>query len=78
MNEGINFLVGLDVHEDTIALAICEPGREPSRLARWRRRTGRDQDAAQVFGMTRNCEPCRLSDAAAEWLKPVVNGPSDA
>lgn len=32
MNEGINFFVGLDVHKDTIALAICEPGREPSRF----------------------------------------------
>lgn len=30
MDEGINFFVGLDVHKDSIAFAVCEAGREPS------------------------------------------------
>jgi transposase len=32
MEEGIKFFVGLDVHKETIAVAIAEAGREPARL----------------------------------------------
>jgi transposase len=32
MEEGIKFFVGLDVHKDTIAVAVAEAGREPARL----------------------------------------------
>jgi transposase len=32
MDEGIKFFVGLDVHKDTIAVAVAEPGRAPARL----------------------------------------------
>ena len=32
MDEGIKFFVGLDVHKDTIAVAIAEAGRAPARL----------------------------------------------
>ena len=32
MDEGIKFFVGLDVHKDTIAVAIAETGRAPARL----------------------------------------------
>jgi len=32
MEEGIKFFVGLDVHKDTIALAVAEAGRTPGRL----------------------------------------------
>jgi len=32
MNEDIKFFVGLDVHKDTIAVAVAESGREPARL----------------------------------------------
>ena len=32
MEEGIKFFVGLDVHKDSIALAVAEAGRTPARL----------------------------------------------
>src|SRR6266567_4635456 len=32
MDEGIKFFVGLDVHKDTIAVAVAEAGRGPARL----------------------------------------------
>ena len=32
MDEGIKFFVGLDVHKDTIAVAVAEAGRTPARL----------------------------------------------
>lgn len=32
MDEGIKFFVGLDVHKDSIAVAVAEPGRAPARL----------------------------------------------
>src|SRR5439155_19212269 len=32
MDEGIKFFVGLDVHKDTIAVAVAEAGRAPARL----------------------------------------------
>ena len=32
MDENIKFFVGLDVHKDTIAVAVAEGGREPARL----------------------------------------------
>ncbi|MDQ2945972.1 MAG: IS110 family transposase [Acidobacteriota bacterium] len=32
MDEGIKFFVGLDVHKDTIAMAVAETGRAPARL----------------------------------------------
>src|SRR6266496_1657882 len=32
MNEDIKFFVGLDVHKETIAVAVAEAGREPARL----------------------------------------------
>lgn len=32
MEEGIKFFVGLDVHKDTIAIAVAEAGRAPARL----------------------------------------------
>ena len=32
MDENIKFFVGLDVHKDTIAVAVAEAGREPARL----------------------------------------------
>jgi transposase len=32
MEEGIKFFVGLDVHKDTIAVAVAEAGRTPARL----------------------------------------------
>jgi transposase len=32
MDEGIKFFVGLDVHKDTIAVAVAEDGRAPARL----------------------------------------------
>lgn len=32
MEEGIKFFVGLDVHKDTIAVAVAEGGRAPARL----------------------------------------------
>ena len=32
MDEGIKFFVGLDVHKETIAVAIAETGRAPARL----------------------------------------------
>ena len=32
MDEGIKFFVGLDVHKDSIAVAVAEAGREPARL----------------------------------------------
>jgi len=32
MEEGIKFFVGLDVHKDSIAVAIAEAGRAPARL----------------------------------------------
>jgi len=32
MEEGIKFFVGLDVHKDTIAVAVAETGRAPGRL----------------------------------------------
>jgi transposase len=32
MEEGIKFFVGLDVHKDTIAVAVAEAGRRPGRL----------------------------------------------
>ena len=32
MEEGIKFFVGLDVHKDTIAVAVAESGRSPARL----------------------------------------------
>jgi transposase len=32
MDEGIKFFVGLDVHKDTIAVAVAEIGRAPARL----------------------------------------------
>ncbi len=32
MEEGIKFFVGLDVHKDTIAVAVAEAGRAPARL----------------------------------------------
>lgn len=32
MEEGIKFFVGLDVHKDTIAIAVAEVGRAPARL----------------------------------------------
>ena len=32
MDEGIRFFVGLDVHKDTIAVAVAEAGRAPARL----------------------------------------------
>jgi transposase len=32
MDEGIKFFVGLDVHKDTIAVAVAEAGRMPARL----------------------------------------------
>lgn len=31
MEEAIKFFVGLDVHKDTIAMAVAQPGREPAR-----------------------------------------------
>lgn len=31
MDESIKFFVGLDAHKDSIAVAVCEAGREPSR-----------------------------------------------
>ncbi|PQV42968.1 hypothetical protein B0G83_1444 [Paraburkholderia sp. BL21I4N1] len=33
MEKVIKFFVGLDVHKDSISIAICEPGREPARFA---------------------------------------------
>ena len=30
MDESIKFLVGLDAHKDSISVAVCETGREPS------------------------------------------------
>lgn len=32
MEEGIKFFVGLDVHKDTIAVAVAEVGRAPAQL----------------------------------------------
>ncbi len=32
MDEIIQFFVGLDAHKDSIAVAVCEAGREPSRF----------------------------------------------
>jgi transposase len=32
MDEGIKFFVGLDVHKDSIAVAVAEAGRTPARL----------------------------------------------
>lgn len=32
MDESIKFFVGLDAHKDSIAVAVCEAGREPSRF----------------------------------------------
>jgi hypothetical protein len=32
MDEIIKFFVGLDAHKDSIAVAVCEAGREPSRF----------------------------------------------
>ncbi len=32
MGNDIRFFGGLDVHTDSTAIAVCEPGREPSRL----------------------------------------------
>ena len=32
MDEGIKFFVGLDVHKDTIAVAVAEADRAPARL----------------------------------------------
>src|SRR5438094_4642285 len=32
MDEGIKFFVGLDVHKETIAIAVAEPGRAAARL----------------------------------------------
>lgn len=32
MDEGIKFFVGLDVHKNTIAMAVAEPGRAPARV----------------------------------------------
>jgi transposase len=32
MDEGIKFFVGLDVHKDSIAVAVADAGREPARL----------------------------------------------
>ena len=29
MEEGIKIFVGLDVHKDSIAVALAEPGRQP-------------------------------------------------
>ena len=31
MDERIKFFVGLDVHKDTIAMAVAEAGRAPAR-----------------------------------------------
>lgn len=32
MDETIKFFVGLDAHKDSIAIAVCDAGREPSRF----------------------------------------------
>lgn len=32
MHEGIRFFVGLDVHEDTIAMSVADTGRTAARL----------------------------------------------
>lgn len=32
MDESIKFFVGLDTHKDSISVAVCEAGREPSRF----------------------------------------------
>ena len=32
MEESIKFFVGLDAHKDSIAVAVCEAGRGPSRF----------------------------------------------
>ncbi|MEJ8827354.1 hypothetical protein WKW80_36140 [Variovorax humicola] len=32
MDESINFFVGLDARKDSISVAVCEAGREPSRF----------------------------------------------
>lgn len=32
MDESIKFFMGLDAHKDSIAVAVCEAGREPSRF----------------------------------------------
>ena len=33
MDEGIKFFVGLDVHKETIAIAVAEPGKRGGALA---------------------------------------------
>lgn len=33
MDKIIKFFVGLDVHKDTISIAVCEPSRESARFA---------------------------------------------
>ena len=56
MNEDIKFFVGLDVHKDSIAVAVAEAGREPARLVgsmahdigRLRKLLGRYGEPAQV------------------------------
>ena len=56
MEEGIKFFVGLDVHKDTIAVAVSESGRAPGRLVgsiahdvgKLRKVLGRYGDARQV------------------------------
>ena len=50
MDEIIKFFVGLDAHKDSIAVAVCEAGREPSRFVGTLGpdRARGTQDAAQV------------------------------
>ncbi|GAC1355347.1 MAG: hypothetical protein NVSMB34_08480 [Variovorax sp.] len=50
MDEIIKFFVGLDAHKDSIAVAVCEAGREPSRFVATLGPDvqGGTQDAAQV------------------------------
>lgn len=70
IDEGIKFFVGLDVHKDTIAIAVAEAGRAPAQLVgsiahdvpRLLKRLARYGNPAQslLFGEIRN-ELRRLS-----------------
>jgi hypothetical protein len=53
MDESIKFFVGLDTHKDSIAAAVCEAGREPSRfLGIMGPHMPGVQDASQVWSST--------------------------
>lgn len=54
MDERIKFVVGLDVHKDSISIAACDMSREPARFA------GTVNSAEGVRGL-------RATDSSSVW-----------